>query len=289
MGYLLFAWIASFVYGLEVFVSKLVAKHSLRNPWLFNFVWSFFILILTLPLGLSQGFNWPNHWLSLLLAGLFYTLSGLFYLLALYKLDISVLSPLFNLRTIMSVLLGVLLLQEKLSGEQTFLIAIIFILAFFITLDEKLDLRSFFQPAVGLALLSMISLSLMSISINKSVRENGYWTTTLFLPLINQLVLLLSIPKFQSEIKTISLKNLLVMALIALLGTIGSLASNKAYGENVSLTAVIISLPISMWLAIAFSILKPSLLENHSLKIYLIRLISAALMIASALRLSQVI
>lgn len=289
MDYLGFAWIASLAYGLEVFASKLVAKHSLKNPWLFNFVWSSFILVFTLPLALSQGFTWPTNWSNLLPAGILYTFSGLFYLLSLYRLDVSVISPLFNSRTVMSVLLGVWLLQEKLSGEQLVLISLIFFLSILVTLDERWDLRSFLQPAVALLLLCTLSLSLMSVYINRATAENGYWTVTLFLPVINQLILLLTWPKFSADWSTINRSNLWLVALIAVLGTIGSLAANRAYAQNVSLPAVIISLPISLCLAFFFSLVNPRLLESHPLKVYLVRFVSASLMIAAALRLSRVI
>ena len=287
MNYLLFAWLASIFYALEVVVSKLVSKYSLSNPWLFNFIWSLMVLLFTAPVAYFYGFAWPRFWPSLLAASLFYALSGIFYILALYLLDVSVLSPLFNFRAVISVLLATLLLHETLNSTQLLLMGVIFVSAVLVTLDERWSPRSFFRPAVAVALIDMLSLSLMSVFVKQSVAENGFWTTTFFMPLVAQFILLLTWPKFIGGIGEVGSKNLFVVALIALAGTIGGLASNKANAENVGISSVIISLPLSLVMAFLLSLLFPKLLEKHPARVYLVRFLGAAVMIAAALKLSQ--
>ena len=288
MSYLAFAWIASVLYALEVIASKIISRYSLSNPWLFNFVWSFLIMVFTLPVAIFYGVSWPSNFVDLSLAGVFSALGGLFYILALYGLDVSAISPLFNFRAIISVILGFLLLGEVLNAAQLGLVGLIFLAGVLVTLDERWRLRSFFRPAVGLVFACLISLSLMGIFIQKSVAENGYWTTTAFSVVISQITLLLTLPKFWTALGELAWKNLLALALIAAAGTVGGLAANRAYAQNVGVSSVIISLPISMILAFIFSLFWPTLLEKHSLKVYLIRFSAAAVMLAAALGLSQI-
>ena len=50
---MLFAWIASLVYGLIAVTGKLTGKHVAHNPRLFHFFWQLFTVIGILPLALA--------------------------------------------------------------------------------------------------------------------------------------------------------------------------------------------------------------------------------------------
>lgn len=286
VSYLVFAWTASILYGLEVIIAKLLSRYSIKNPWLFNFFWSFFIVIFTLPVSLRMGVGWPLSWDNLLLAGLFYALSGIFFILALFALDVSVLSPLFNFRTVVSLVLAFFFFGEVITGFQVFLVTLILVAGVLVTLDEKWSLKSFFSLGVGVALLAMLFLSLMAIYIKKAIAENGYWEVSLFMPLIAQAFLLLTLPKFWQEVRLLSLSNILFMSLTGLASFAATLAVNKAYGENVGLSTVIISLPLSLVMAFALSLVVPRMLEHHPPRVYVIRFAAAAVMIIAAIKLS---
>lgn len=286
MDYLFFAWMASIFYGFEVVISKVVSKYTISNPWFFNFVWSFFILIFIAVPSIISHASWPRHWGNLTLAALTYALTGVFYLLALYRLDVSVLSPLFNVRTVISIFLGVFLLGENLGLFQFILVGLILISGVFVTLDERWSIKTFFSKSIFLALLTMFVLSLNGYFLKKAIAEESYWTVTLFMPLLGQIFLLPTLPKFFSDWRNVRSRSILVLALTALLGAIGSLASNRAYSQNVGTTSVIMSLPFSMFFAFIISFIAPTFLEKHPLKIYLIRFLAAFVMIAAAVKLS---
>src|SRR3989344_8947728 len=99
MSYVLLAWLAALTYAAVGVSSKLVTKYSVSNPWLMNFVWSVFIAFNLWIIGLFMGIGIPNTWGSLIVVGIYNCLLGIFYVLALYRLDVSVLSPFGNLRT----------------------------------------------------------------------------------------------------------------------------------------------------------------------------------------------
>jgi drug/metabolite transporter (DMT)-like permease len=287
MSFYVLAWIASIFYAIESIIGKLTSKYSVKNPWLFNYIWGSFSLFLIIPFAFYYHVSWPRDWMPLLIASVFYGLGGLLYILGLYFFDISVFTPLFNFRSIFTVLFSVLILGEALSLPQYFLIGIIFLAGMFVTMDETLSLRSFFRWPILVILADMVALAFMSIFIKKAMVGNDYWTVTLGLALISQVLLLATVPLFWKDLKFLSLKNYPPIFYMAIFGFVATLAANKAYASNAGITATIIGLPLSMVMAFVFSIFAPQLLEKHIGKVYLIRFIAAAIMVVAAIKLSQ--
>ena len=281
-----FAWAASIAYGLEAIMGKFASKHVMPDPLLFNFYWALFILILTSPIALWYGISIPTHWPALFAASIFYALGGVFYILALYRLDASVIAPLFSFRIAIAVLFGALILGEVLTGFQYAMVAIIFIFGLFVGMDERFSIRSFFTPGVGLLLLCVCALVFMGIFIKISVAEIGFWNTTFWMAFLGQIWLLLTIPFFKTKHRELTKKQFGLVFLIAAMGTIATIAANAAYAINVSIASTIISVPISMFIAICLAYFFPRLLERHTAKVYTVRIISAIIMFIAALQLS---
>jgi len=287
MSFIFFAWVATILYGVEVFVGKIATKYSIQNPWLYTFVWSLFIALMTLPIALINHAGLPKELPMLLGASVFYASTNILYVLILYLLDVSILSPLFNIRTVFAVILAALFAGEILNPFQYFLIGVLFVAGVLLTMDERFSVKSFFRPPIFLALLTMLSVALMGIFIKKSIALNGFWETTLWTQVIAQLFLLPIIPLFKRDVKKITTSNISFLLVIALLGTAGTLAANKATQTNVGITSAILSIPVSMILAMGASVFWPKLLEKHTAKIYTIRIIAAVIMIFAALQLSK--
>lgn len=285
MGSSIFAWAASFLFGVEAVTGKLTSKHSIQNPWLFNFFWALFILLFTIPFAVWGGVGIPKQWGSIIIASVFYALTTTFYILALYKLDVSIIGSLYNFRTAITVILGVLFLGEVLIVQQYILIGIIFIFGLFITIDERFSIRSFFKWGTAIALLGVACSALMAIFIKRAVAEAGYWDTTLWMAVLGQIWLLPTIWFFKKDLIQSTTKQYLIVAVTAVAGVFGTLAMNKAYSMNVSISSAIISLPFSLIIAFLFSVFAPELLEKHTLKVYAVRFTSAAVMIVAALNL----
>ena len=281
-----FAWAASVAYGLEAIMGKLASRHLMRDPLLFNFYWALFILILTSPIAFWYGVSIPTHWSALLAASIFYALGGIFYIFALYRLDASVIAPLFSFRTAIAVLFGALILGEVLTGFQYAMVAVIFIFGMFVGIDERFSIRSFFTPGVGILLLSVFALVFMGVFIKISVLEIGFWNTTFWMALLGQMWLLLTTPFFKAKHRELTGKQFGVVFLIAAIGTVATIAANAAYAINVSIASTIISVPLSMFMAVLLAYFSPRLLEKHTAKVYAIRLFSAAIMFVAALQLA---
>jgi len=185
-----------------------------------------------------------------------------------------------------TVIFGFFLLGESLSSKSVLLIVLIFIAGFFATMDEKFSFKSFFTKKIALGLLFMLILSIQSVFINQAIDQTDYWTATLWMSLlaiIFSFVFLFS--KFKKDLAKSKSQQYLGVGLLSLLGAGGDLAAYKAFENNVGISSVIISLPISMIMAFVLSVWKPSLIERHSLKVYLVRFTAATVMIWAALQL----
>jgi len=287
MSFILFAWIASLGYALVTLTIKLTSKHSVKNPWLLNFLYNAGFLITTIPIALANHAGIPLHWEFIIATGFFYAASTMCFILAIYKLDASTISPLFNFRIAFSVILAALLIQEILPGWKYLLISIIFIFGLFTTIDERMHVKSFFQKPVAIALLGMVFTSLGGITTNRALMQDSYWTVSLWSPIFTVLFLCTLLPLFSKDAKKLSLKQLLIMLCIGFIDTIATFAATKAYAQNVGISSVIISLPISMFIAVVLSFFAPQLLEKHTVRVYVVRFVAAGAMIAAALILSQ--
>ena len=285
MSVYFFAWVASIAYGLEGILAKITSRHSVKNPWLFIFLWQLFVLIGTAILAFYFGAGIPAHWLYIILASVAYTLAGVFFTLSLYKLDVSVIAPLANFRTPIAVLAGAIFLGEILTYNQYFIILLIFICGIFASLDENLNVKSFFNRGTGLAVLAMVFSLLLSLFIKKAVADTNFWDTSLWVALLGQIWLCTTIPFFKNEFKKLTGKQYGIIITTAFVGMFGTLSANAAFAINVSIATTIISLPVSMLIVFLSSFFFPELLEKHALKVYIVRFTAAAIMILAALKL----
>lgn len=287
-----YAWIASILYGLETILIKAINKHSIKNPWLFNYVWALSTLVFIIPLAIFNMAGFPKSWDIILYSSLVNSIFSIMFIFALSKIDVSVFSPLFNFKTAFSVILGFMFLGEVLAPTKMIYMFLIFVAGFFVSLDENISAKSFFNRSVFILLISAFLYAVFSVLINMAIESNGYWTSNLWVGIFSCIFLTLSYPLFRGgisirdEISVIKPIYLLPLLIIALAEAIGNLASIKAYSENVGISSAIISIPFSMLMAVGLSFVWPKLLEKHTVKIYAIRGASAFVMIYSALQLS---
>jgi hypothetical protein len=132
----------------------------------------------------------------------------------------------------------------------------------------------------------MAVLSFYYVFLNRAIAEVGYWNATFWNMALVPFFLLPTIPFFRKDVRKINFKQLGSLAVVSIAGTVGVITSNVAYAVNVGLSSVIISIPFSMLIAIVLASFWPTLLEKHTAKVYVVRLIAAAAMIISALKLS---
>ena len=287
MSFYAYAWIGAITSGIAITATKLLSKKSIKNPWLFNFVWLFFVLIFITPVAILNNASMPVFWLPVIVVGILQALFYGFYIFAVYRLDVSTIAPLFSFRTIFAVFLGILIFQEKFTVYQAILAAVIIFASIFATIDEKMNIKSFLNPSVGLALISTLMLALANTAVKWATTTDSVWTVTLWATIFTFIATLPTYVFFKKDISKTKKKQMSKIALISLLQVVITFSINSALKENVSISSIIISLPFSMILAVLFSFFAPKLLEKHTAKIYLIRFIAAGIMIYGAFLLSS--
>lgn len=287
MSFILDAWLSSIVYAFGSVVGKLATKHHINNPWLYNFAWGIFSLLCTLPLALVNHVGLPQDWGSMWLLGLANAVSGTMFILALYQSDVSIIGPLYNLRTPLLVLAGTVLFREVLMPFQWVLMGIIIIAGMLVNIDEHLNIKTIFNKRTGFALLAVLTSAWFNGTIKYASMHNGYWEVMLWSGILGMVFVSVTIPLFYRDFRKSRMSQYSGLVLSTVLFTVGLLFEVKAVSQNVSISMAIISLPVSMIIAIAFSIFAPKLLEKHTAKVYAIRITAAAVMFVAALGLSQ--
>lgn len=288
MPFYIFAWVASILYGLYSIVAKLIGKYQLKNVYQFSFFITFFSAIVTTIISIANGAQIPISWMYVVLAGLLVAIGNILFLSALKKLDVSVISPLFYLRVVMTVGLGYLFLGENLTIRSILLMSLVIIAGMFATMDEKFSIKSFFTKNIGLGIFFMFVLSIQTLFVNRAVAQTDYWTATLWMGILAAgFSLIFLFPKFYKDVRKSKPIDYLGVLILSLIGGVGELAAYKAFAGNLGISSIIVSLPMSMFIVFLFAIWKPSLLERHSIKVYLVRFIAAGVMIWGALSLTR--
>lgn len=287
MNFIAFAWAACSVYAAASIIGKLTTRHHIANPWLYNFVWFCLTAVLTVPLALYYHVGMPHDWNSILWLSLANAVSGTAFILAFYAIDISVLGPLFNLRTPILVLVGALIYKEVLTPLQWILMAILLIASIAVNAEERFKTRGLLGKRIALIIFTIGTSAWFNGLIKVTAMRNGYWETLLWPNIIGTMLIIPTIPLFYRDMRKLKLSRYWGLVLSSLLFTVGYFFEVKAVSRNVSLSMAIISLPLSMVIAIAFSVFAPKLLEKHTVKIYAIRLTAAAIMFAAAMGLSR--
>lgn len=287
MSFVLIIWLSSLAFGLQTIIGKLTAKYSLSNPWQLNFFWTTFNLLLVLPIALAFGVaKVPNKLFPYMIAGLCLALGNILLTYSIYKLDVTVLSPLFSLRSAFTAILGAIFLNEHFSFFQYLLITAIFISGMLIQVDEHFSIKKFRFNHLKYGIACMFFLALSGITIKIASTNGTYWNNMLWINGFTSLFLTTTIPLFIKEIKQTPITKYIGALGYSLSGGLGRLFMFFGIAINATITTVVISLPVSMLITIPLSYVFPQLLEKHSTKIYLYRLLLAALMIGCSIKLS---
>ena len=117
MSYIAFAWIASIIYAFTALLAKFISKYQLKNIYQYSFFMVLFSALFSGIIAISNGAQMPTSWTFVILSGAFLSLANILYISILKKLDVTVISPLLNIRTVITVILGFVILGERLSMQ----------------------------------------------------------------------------------------------------------------------------------------------------------------------------
>jgi drug/metabolite transporter (DMT)-like permease len=287
MPFYVFAFIGALTSGISVIIMKLTSKHSVSNPWILFILLSYVSLLFTAPLALFNNAGIPVDWTPLILAAITSTAFNVLWIISTYALDVSVFAPLFNFKSVFAILIGAMFLHEQLSGTQLIFVGIILVAGVFTSVDENLKLKSFFTKKIGIALLSTLVLAIYNAFIKLSQAHNSLWTTNLWVAIFGAVFALPLLFTKAKEIREIKFKHVAPVLLFGAFSVITDFAANSAYAVNIGMSSLIMSIPFSMLIALVLAFVAPKVLEKHTVKIYIIRVVSALVMLVCSLMLTR--
>ena len=283
---ILFAWIAAIASGIAPLVIKASSKNLIKSPWLFNILWISFRMPLVIILAIFKDGGLPKNILPIIILALCYACYYMLFTYAQYKIDVTTMSPLFTFRSIFATILGVVFLAEKITLTSFILMLIIIAFSPFASYSEKLKLKAFLSKNVAVAILAMLLLALVGYFTKVSISINGYGTTLLWQDPLILIFLLPTILLTSKDDRQVPKDRLYPFIILGIAGFVYLAASSAAYAKNLTLSSIIISLPLSMVFAYLLSRKFKNFLEEHSKKVYLIRFSAAAVMVTCAIWLS---
>jgi hypothetical protein len=136
-------------------------------------------------------------------------------------------------------------------------------------------------------MLFLFALALMGVYTNLAIAQSGFWATTLWSMVLAQVLFLLTVPLFWRDLIKTKIKKYSGLLIMSVASAGGTLAANQAYAVNVGISSTIMALPFSMIFTIIISTINPNILEHHTAKIYLLRIVAAVIMLFAALQLSK--
>ena len=249
-------------------------------------MWNIIFALGMIPIYATQQIEMPQKWLNLIITSLLSAVACVLFMIATYRLDVSVISPLYNVRTGLSVLFAALLLGETMNAFQVMLVGIIIFMGFLVTIDETTTIKSFFRRDILIAMAFMVILALYTVYLKKTILDIGYWNATVWVALLSLVFLIPTYPKFIHDAKKITKKQLIPVVIVSITSVVAYLVSNKAYESNVGISSVIMTFPSSMIIAFVLAMIWPKLLERHTMKVYALRFTATAIMFVCAVQLT---
>lgn len=282
--YLLFALLAAFLFGLQYTLEKITSKYALktRSALLFYFYIAFIPFALLLPL-FTQIYFPSSGWNFIWLHSIVFVIGSFLFFTAIFETDVSVFAPIFQIQTVLLAILAFLFLKERFPLFKYVWVGLSILGAMLVAYDEKVKFKGFFQKTTLLVLASTLFYALSDICAGFALKEMNFWNFTFWATFTNVVLVLPIIPFAKSELK-ISFKQFSPILLVDGLGFFGYTALLKAYETNLTLsnTIALLSAPIAFFIAVIASRASPEFLEQHPLRVYLIRFLGVVLTLIGA-------
>lgn len=288
MSYIFFAFLAAFLFASTTLASKFISKHKIDNPdSLFALaILSFTPYILTIPIFAKLSITQPAF-LLLVFYSILYILGVYLLLHAIFVVDASTVSPLFQLQAGFIVILAAIFLGERFPLSRYLVIAALIIGALLVSVDERMNIKSFFQRGVLLILGMQLLHATSNIFVGLALRSINFWSVMFFGYILHTILVLLFIlikrPKLNYPPKTIGL-----VFIRSAFQFYGALFLFRAFQENLSVSSSIglLAAPMVLVISVFSSRFFPQLLEHHTTKVYVVRGVGLLIMLIGAIKLA---
>lgn len=281
-----FGIIATVLFSASGILNKLISKHQIKDRWAFLFYYYVTYLPFLLVLLALFEISFPTGYLFLtILYGALFLIANIFFFTAIYEMDISAYTPLFEIQTFLITLLAYPILGERFPTILYLYFGVAIFGAVLASYEEGFNLRKAFgQKPFWFMILSQVVFALSNIVAGQVLEITNspnfiFWTTVFgTLP-----VLLFPLTKL-NEIKG-GFKGALPMFISGLVVFPAALAFFKAFETNVTVPAVLLAVgtPLTFVATVSLSKIRPELLEKHPAKVYLVKGIGTMLTFVAVL------
>jgi drug/metabolite transporter (DMT)-like permease len=202
-------------------------------------------------------------------------LGNLCFFTAIFQADVSVFTPFFQLQAALIGILAFIFLGERFPLNNYFWIVLILFGAILISLDEKMNIKSFFQRSISLIILMQLFHAGANLLAGFILKSMNSWNLTFWSTITSQIIVFLTVPflaKFKLKVTIRQLSPLFISNFFAFFGVISLFT---AFQTNLTISSVIslLSAPIVLFISIILSRFFPEFLEHHAKKVYLARTI----------------
>lgn len=288
--YIIFSLLAALSFALANLILKFSSKHQLNNPWVLQFYSALTLIPFLLIIPVIFPVVFPQvGWQYIFLYALVFFIGNIFFIKAIYHLDASSFAPLFQLQSALIAVLAYFFLGERFPAQNYYLIFIMLIGSALVTLDERLQWKSFFQLAVGFILLQQFFHALSNLFAGFGLKNMNSFTfifwgdlTAIFLTIS---VIPLIIGSKNLKTSFVKLKPLFYAGFFS---TVGATSLFTAFQSNLTISSALslLTAPIVLVLSVILAFWKPNLLEHHSLKVYTWRAIGVILTLLATIKIS---
>ena len=285
-SYIFYAIAAAILNSFLGIYQKLVSKYSVTNFYAFTF-YSFFLPIFFTPfLFLFFGFVSPIAALRFLIPQvLFFFLGSCLLYSVIFKNEASNINPLFPLKLVFVPFIAYFILGEVFSTTVYIFILFIICGAILVSIDESFRPAAFFKKGNLILILALFSFAMADVLAGKTTQiispfQTLAWQIVFLFPFSLPFWFLKRKAKTgetRRNILAIFGMSFMLIAVVSLL--------YQAFAQNVTLSNSIAMAngPLTLLLIVIIGKTNPHFLENHTLKIYLIRIGGSLLMYVAAL------
>jgi len=288
--YIIFSLLAALSFALSNLILKFSSKHQINNPWVLQFYSALTLLPFLLMIPIFFPVVLPQiGWQYIFLYALVFFIGNIFFIKAIYHLDASSFAPLFQLQSALIAILAYFFLGERFPVQNYYLILIMLIGAVLVTIDERLQWKSFFQLAVGFILLQQFFHALSNLFAGFSLKSMNSFAFIFWGDLIAIFLTIAVIPLIIGfkKLKTPFVKTK-PLFFAGFFSTVGATSLFTAFQSNLTISSALslLTAPIVLVLSVALSLWKPDLLEHHPLKVYAWRAIGVILTLLATIKIS---
>lgn len=287
--YIIFSFLAATGFALSGVVSKLASKHSLSDPRKFLFYYYLtscpFVLLFPLFFKISLP---SSGWLFIFLNSLAFFLGNIFFVKAIYKLDVSTFAPFFQWQSALIAIIAFVFLGERFPLENYFYIFLMLLGSILVSLDEKMHLKTYLQIATVWIVIQQIFHALSGVFGSLAIKSVDPFSFVYWGNLVSFIFpLTISALAGPSNLKTQFVK-IKPFFFSGFFSVVGATFLFVAYQTNLTISSAIslLTAPIVLIVSILLSRFRPEFLEHHTAKVYLMRALGVGIILFGALRIS---